>query len=142
MLKLYTGGTFDVPTLGHAIFFEECKRLFLDSYLIVSLNTDEFILRYKKHSPLFSYQERYDFISSAPFVDKVIPNIGNEDSKLAILQVNPDVVIIGNDWLEKDYCKQMGFNANWLSEHKIALCYLPRIGILSTTLIKERLKNG
>jgi glycerol-3-phosphate cytidylyltransferase len=141
VLRLYTGGTFDIPHIGHVIYFEQCKRFFPDSYLVVSLNTDDFIERFKKRPPIFSYNERMSFISRISYVDKVIPNIGGEDSKITILQENPDVIVIGNDWLEKDYCKQMSFDANWLTEHKIALCYIPRIGGMSTTMIKERLRN-
>ena len=141
MLKLYTGGTFDIPHIGHAIFFEKCKLYFPNSYLVVSLNTDDFVKRYKGNYPIFSYKEREEYLGSLTHIDKIIENIGCEDSKVSILQENPDVIIIGNDWLEKDYCKQMNFNTSWLSEHKIALCYLPRHINISTTLIKEKLNN-
>ena len=142
-LKTYTGGTFDVPHIGHAIFFEECKKFFPNSYLVVALNTDEFVERYKGSKPLFSYKEREEYLKYISFIDEIVPNVGEEDSKITIMQENPDVIIIGNDWLDKDYCKQMGFSSGWLSDKKIALCYLPRYAIISTSLIKERtIKSG
>ncbi len=142
-MKIYTGGTFDVPHIGHAIFFEECKFYFPNSQLIVALNTDEFVEEFKGKRPLFSYAERKDYLNNILSIDEIVPNIGGADSKVTILQQKPNAVVIGMDWLEKDYCQQMKFDAKWLSENKIALCYLPRYADISTTLIKSRMnKNG
>ena len=142
MLKAYTGGTFDVPHIGHVIFFEQCKYYFPDSYLVVSLNSDEFIEEFKGKKPYFTYEERYKNLTYISYIDEIILNSGGADSKIAIEKVKPDVVIIGQDWLDKDYCKQMGFNAKWLSENKISLCYIPRYADISSTLIRERMRNG
>lgn len=142
MIKVYTGGTFDIPHLGHLNFFKQVKELFPDSWVCVALNTDDFIERFKGKKPLFSYDERYRFIQMIPGVDYVIENKSGEDSKPTILNVQPNVIVIGNDWLEKDYCKQMGFDAQWLREHMISLCYLPYTDGISTTEIKRRLTNS
>lgn len=141
ILRVYTGGTFDIPHLGHYNFFRQCKELFPDSYLIVSLNTDEFIKRYKGVSPIFSYSEREKYLNYINLIDKVVRNAGDEDSKPTILACKSDIILIGNDWLEKDYCKQMGFDAKWLREHRISLCYLPYTEGISTSDIKKRLLN-
>jgi len=135
---LYTGGTFDIPHLGHMNFFGKCKELFPGSYLFVAVNTDEFIERFKGRKPLFSYEERCKFLNMVPYVDQVVKNFGDELSTLTIAQFQPDVVLIGNDWLEKDYCKQMGFDAKWLRDHNISLVYVPYTDGISTTMIKQR----
>jgi cytidyltransferase-like protein len=142
MITVYTGGTFDIPHIGHAIFFEECKIYFPTGYLVVALNTDEFIKRFKGEYPVFSYAEREAYIKAVPSVDLIVPNIGEEDSKITIEQVMPDVIAIGNDWLDRDYCGQMQFDTKWLSEKKIALCYLPRYANISTSLIKQKFLKG
>ena len=141
---VYTGGTFDVPHAGHVNFLRLCKEYFPNCYLIVSLNTDEFIERFKGTRPLFSYDERKNLIERVEYVDEVVPNIGEEDSKITILNLNkkPDIVIIGSDWLNKNYLKQMNFTEEWLRENKIALMYIPYTDIISTTIIKERVRNG
>lgn len=139
---VYTGGTFDVPHIGHAKFLQLCKEFFPNSKLVVSLNTDEFIEKFKGKKPLFTYKERESYVKLLGLVDEVVKNVGEEDSRISILMVKPDVVAIGNDWLEKDYCKQMGFNADWLTEHGIALVFIPRPGGLSSSLIKERSINA
>lgn len=138
---VYTGGTFDVPHIGHAKFLQLCRYFFPDCKLVVALNGDDFVEKFKGKRPLFSYAERERYLKLLGLVDEVIENEGGEDSKPSILRVKPDVVAIGNDWLERDYCKQMMFNADWLSKNNILLCYVPRPGGLSSTMIKERLKD-
>lgn len=141
-LTVYTGGTFDVPHIGHAKFLQLCREYFPNCYLVVALNTDEFVKEFKGKPPLFSYKEREGYLKLTGFVDEVIPNECGSDSKPAILRVKPDVIAIGMDWLEKDYCKQMNFTSEWLTSNGITLAYIPRPGGLSTSLIKERIKNA
>lgn len=134
----YTGGTFDIPHFGHYNFFRMCKD-FCD-YLVVSLNTDEFIKSYKGKAPEFSYSERLKILENCPYIDQIVCNFGNEDSTQAIDLINPDIILIGQDWLSKDYCKQMGFTPDWLTNRSISLIYLPYTLGISSTLIKERIK--
>ena len=130
----YSGGSFAIPHFGHYNFFRLCKQ-FCD-YLVVSLNTDQFILDYKGKASEFSYEKRVEILSKCPYIDEIIPNVGGSDSKPAILQVNPDVILIGQDWLAKDYCKQMGFTPQWLTDHNITLIYLPHTDGITATLIR------
>jgi glycerol-3-phosphate cytidylyltransferase len=111
----------------------------LGDELVVSLNTDDFVKRYKGKPPIMSYEERKEVLLSTKFVDTVMPNYEGEDSKPAILESGASIVAIGMDWLEKDYCKQMNFTPDWLSKNEIILCYIPRTKGVSTTHIKERI---
>jgi glycerol-3-phosphate cytidylyltransferase len=135
---LYTGGTFDLFHAGHANFLKQCRNL--AEIVIVSLNTDEFISQYKGKSPIISYEDRKNVLLSCRYVDNVIKNFGNEDSKPAILAVNPNIIAVGDDWACKDYYKQMSFTQEWLDEMGITLAYLPYTRGISSTLIKESLK--
>ena len=139
---IYTGATFDILHAGHINFLRQCKEYFPDSYLIVSLNTDEFIEQFKGKKPVFNFDERKKLLETVEYVDEVIRNIGGEDSKPAILTVEPDVIIIGSDWLNKDYLKQMSITEEWLRKNHIALIYIPYTEIISTTEIKRRLSNA
>jgi glycerol-3-phosphate cytidylyltransferase len=105
--KVYTGGTFDLFHRGHVNFLRQCKEI--GDHVTVSLNTDEFIYRYKGEYPIISYEERKEVLLSCRYVDKVIPNTEGEDSKPTILDVNPKFIVIGSDWAKKDYYKQMNF---------------------------------
>lgn len=139
---MYTGGSFDVPHLGHYNFLKTCHNLFPNHYFILALNTDEFIQEFKGKPSLFNYKEREKLLMNIEFVNEVVPNIGGKDSTITILKYQPDIIIIGNDWLEKDYCKQMGFSAEWLRKHGITLVYVPYTDGISTTELKERIRNA
>ena len=134
---LYTGGTFDIFHYGHVRFLKRCS--FLAKEVVVSLNTDEFIREFKGFAPIMSYEERKEALENCPYVSKVIKNVGNQDSKPAILQVKPDILAIGTDWVDKDYYKQMNFTQEWLDKNKISLVYLPYTDVISTTKIKQRI---
>lgn len=134
----YTGGTFDTLHVGHLDLLRRCRQL---GNVVVSLNTDEFVEKYKGVRPIYSYEERKEMLENCKLVDLVIPNTGGEDSKPAILSVHPDYIVIGSDWLKKDYCKQMGFTPEWLEEQNISLVYIPRVRRVSSTEIKERVRK-
>lgn len=136
---VYTGGTFDIVHVGHVNFLRQCKLIAGDGLVVVSLNTDGFIERYKKTKPVFSYKEREKLLFLTGYVDSVIENSGGEDSKVAIRQVNPDFIVIGSDWAKKDYYTQMGFTQEWLDKNKIVLIYVPYTEVISTSEIKRRL---
>lgn len=138
-MKIYTGGTFDILHFGHINFFKKCREIAgPDGEVIVSLNTDEFIEKYKGKPPLMNYKERKKTIEELGLVTKVIENSGGEDSKPAIKKIKPDMIIIGSDWARKDYYKQMNFTQDWLDENNIILCYVPYTKGISTTEIKKR----
>jgi glycerol-3-phosphate cytidylyltransferase len=137
--KVYTGGTFDLFHRGHVNFLRQCKEI--GDCVIVSLNTDEFIYRYKGEYPVISYEDRKEVLLSCKYVDKVIPNSEGEDSKPTILDVNPKFIVIGSDWAKKDYYKQMNFTQEWLDENDYMLIYIPYTDNVSTTLIKKKLKT-
>lgn len=140
MPRIYTGGTFDLFHAGHVNFLRQCKRLAgPDGLVIVALNTDEFIKRFKGKAPLYTYEERWELLKGCKYVDLVIPNIGEEDSKLTIQQSNADYVVIGSDWACKDYYSQMGFTQAWLDDQDIQLVYVPYTAGISTTELKRRL---
>ena len=138
MKKVYTGGTFDLFHRGHVNFLKQCKEI--GDYIVVSLNTDDFIYRYKGKYPIMNYEERRDVLLGCRYVDEVIPNTDGEDSKPAILTIKPKFVIIGSDWAKKDYYGQMNFTQQWLDDNGIILVYLPYTENISTTLIKGKLK--
>lgn len=135
---VYTGGTFDVPHIGHVHFLYECAKF---GEVTVALNTDEFIAEYKGQPPIYTYEERRDMLKLLPYVKNVIPNIGGSDSKPAILSVKPDIIVVGSDWARRDYYKQMEFDQDWLDVHHISVMYVPYTKNVSTTDIKRRIRE-
>lgn len=138
---IYTGGTFDLFHSGHVNLLKRCKELAGElGIVVVSLNTDEFIKEYKGKPPVCSTEERTAVLKACRYVDEVILNIGGADSKIAIEIVNPDYIVIGSDWVKKDYYSQMGFTQGWLDERGIGLTYVPYTKTISTTKLKGRVQ--
>ena len=140
-LRIYTGGTFDLFHVGHLNLLKRCHEIAgFNGQVIVSLNTDEFIEKYKGKKPLISYEDRKAILESCRYVDSVIENYGGIDSKESILSAQfINVIAIGSDWATKDYYKQMNFTQDWLDEQGISLIYIPYTKRISSTLIKQKI---
>lgn len=127
---VYVGGTFDLLHHGHRYMLRSARDIAtLDGEVVVALNTDEFVERYKGRPAVQRYLERSEALSACRYVDRVIPNVGGEDSRPALEAVMPDVLLAGADWYSADdslYCKQMGFDAKWLDDRGIELRYMRR----------------
>ncbi len=136
MVKIYTGGTFDLFHSGHVAFLARCAEM---GEVTVALNTDEFIEEYKGKLPVISFDDRKAVLEACKYVSKVITNVGGADSKPSILSEKPDLIVVASDWARKDYYKQMGFDQDWLDQHGIGLCYIPYTWRISTTQIRQRL---
>ena len=105
--------------------------------VIVSLNTDKFVFDYKLEHPRMTYAEREAALHNCKYVDRVIENVGDSDSKPAILKENPDIIAVGTDWVGKNYYKQMGFTEDWLEKMVLYFC----IFLIPHTLVHLLLKN-
>ncbi|QOI67477.1 nucleotidyltransferase [Streptomyces phage Beuffert] len=145
MPNVYTGGTFDLFHEGHVELLRSCKRIAGDGLVIVGLNTDEFIERFKNNRPVQSFRERKAVLQSCRYVDLVDENSGEEDSKVTISLISEvypiEIVAIGSDWAGRDYYGQMGFTKEWLDDNDLILIYIDRRTGMSTTKIKDRLRN-
>lgn len=144
MSRVYTGGTYDMFHIGHIQLLRAAKKIAGDDgEVIVALNTDEFIEEFKGSRPVLNYEHREAPLLACRYVDRVIPNVGGQDSRITIDSVLPiDFIVIGSDWAPpKDYYGQMMFDAQWLRERNITLLYVDRNTGMSTTEIKRRLKG-
>lgn len=135
---VYTGGTFDLFHSGHVNFLRQCSLL---GTVVVSLNTDEFIEKYKGRPPIISYCDRKKVLEGCQYVSKVVKNEGGEDSRVAIKKVDPDIIAIDTGWAVLDYYKQMGFTQDWIDDNGYVLVYLPRTQNISTTEIRRRINE-
>lgn len=133
---LYTGGTFDLFHYGHVNFLRQCHKLCPN--VIVALNSDTFVTEYKS-KPIMNYEERKLSLLSCPFVTRVIMHEDGYNSKSTILSVKPDIIAVGDDWMNKDYYSQMNFTQQWLNEQDIVLVYIPYTTTISSSEIKKRI---
>lgn len=162
MAVVYTGGTFDLFHAGHVNFLRQCFKIsrMIDviplwagkdykdyastkhTRVVVSLNSDSFVKSFKSKPPIYRYEERRELLLGCRYVDEVVENTGEHDSKVAINQVNPEFIIIGSDWAMKDYYRQMGFTQKWLDDKNIQLLYVPYTWGISTSELKGRIVNA
>ncbi len=133
-IKVLTLGTFDIPHAGHAAFLKRCSEF---GDVVVGVNTDEFVKYYKKQAPIFNFVERYSLISAMGY--EVAAN--DSEGKDTISEVAPDVIAIGSDWARRDYYTQIDVTQDWLDEHNISMLYIPYTKGISTTEIKNRVKD-
>lgn len=132
-------GTFDIGHTGHINLIKKCNLLAgIDGFVRIGLNTDEFIEQYKGKKPVMSYQERYNFIDALNLVDEIVPN-SQPDGTIKDTLNDIDLIVVGSDWLRKDYLKQVGLTIDYLDENNIGLCYVTYTPNISTTEIKRRI---
>jgi len=138
---IYNGGTFDLFHAGHVRLLKRLKQMAgKDGKVIVALNTDEFVEKFKGAKPIMSLEDRISVVSACKYVDEVRVNFSGEDSKPTILQdPKPDIIITGTDWANRDYYAQMQFDEDWLDKNEIVLCFISYTSGISTTALKARI---
>lgn len=130
MKRVITYGTFDLLHYGHINLLRRAKAL--GDYLVVALSTDEFNWNMKHKKTYFPYEERKTMLEAIRYVDLVIPEENWEqkrtDAKLFLI----DTFVMGDDWEGK---------FDFLKEEGVEVVYLPRTPEISTTQIKNDLKQ-
>jgi cytidyltransferase-like protein len=126
----YLGGTFDCLHRGHLALFAQARRI--AAQVTVSVNTDAFAARYKR-APLMPLADRLAVLHQCRLVDRVVVNIGDEDSRPAILHAEADCIVHGSDWHGEALLRQMGLTADWLAERRLELVILPYTPITTTS---------
>ena len=130
MKRVITYGTFDLLHYGHINLLRQAKAL--GDYLIVALSTDEFNMLKKNKRCYFSYEQRKLLLEAIRYVDLVIPEETWEQKKSDMHEYHVNTFAIGDDWKGKfDYLKEEG----------VQVVYLSRTPEISTTQIKDDLKN-
>jgi cytidyltransferase-like protein len=137
-LNVYTGGTFDLFHKGHVNLLRQCRLLAGGGMVTVGLNTDEFAATYKRQ-PVCSLGERFAVVEACRHVDRVLVNWDGADSRTIVESVAPDLVVVGDDWKDRDYNKQMGWDEDWLSDRGIEIVFVPYTDSISTSDIIARL---
>lgn len=129
MKKVITYGTFDLLHTGHINILRRAKAL--GDYLIVAVSTDEFNML--KHKEAYhSFEERKQILEAIRYVDEVISEDTWDQKSRDVQKYNIDTFVMGSDWegefdFLKEYCE---------------VVYLPRTSGISTTKIKDELKNN
>lgn len=139
-MRVLTMGSFDMFHVGHARLINKCLRL---GHTTIGLNTDKFYEKYRGYKPIMSYLERYEILSELyPLVD-ILPNDQeNGTAKSLIIESQAELIVCGSDWHGRDYLKQIGVDWQWLEDANVGICYFNYSSDISSTEIKNRIKNA
>jgi glycerol-3-phosphate cytidylyltransferase len=130
MKTVITYGTFDILHPGHVELLKKAKEL--GDYLIVAISTDEFN-QIKNKQAYNSYLARKTMIEAIKYVDMIIPEETWEQKIDDIKKYNVDILVMGDDWKGSD-------KFTYLEEY-VDVVFIPRIGALSTTKVKQDLAD-
>lgn len=122
--------------MGHAILLKECERY--GDEVMVGVNTDAFVEKYKGKKPTYTQWERLALIKALGYKTDLNTSAGRE----MIERVKPNVLAIGSDWARKDYYAQVDVDQDYMDLNNITMIYIPRVGTLSSTELKVRSGNN
>mgnify|MGYP001220625635 CR=1 FL=1 len=126
----FTCGAFDLLHAGHVLMLEEAKSHC--DYLIVGLHTDPSIDRENKNKPIQSLNERLIQLRAIKYVDLVVIYDTESDLINVLKALNPDVRIIGSDYVGKSFTGQ---------DLNIEIAYNTRNHSFSSSELRARIKN-
>ena len=96
-----TVGAFDLCHAGHILVFKEAKTVC--DYLIVGLHSDPSLDRPEKNKPIMSLEERRIILEGIKYVDEIVTYNSEEELYKLLVDLKPDIRIIGPDWKGKEY---------------------------------------
>lgn len=92
------GGCFDVLHYGHIQFLKQAKAQ--GDYLIIALESDLSIQKWKKRIPIHNQQKRAENLIALRYVDEVVlltPLKGYEDYLKLVHKMHPNVIAVTKD---------------------------------------------
>ena len=98
----FTCSCFDLLHTGHIIMLKDAKEQC--DYLVIGLQTDPTIDRPDvKHKPIQSLKERNIQLEAVKYIDKIIIYETENDLYKLLLDLNPDIRILGSDYKGKSF---------------------------------------
>lgn len=135
MTSALTIGTWDPVHVDHVLFLRRCEEL--ADVVNVGVNSDSFIQEYRGGPPLFNEKERVRQITNLGYPALINDGPGWE----LIKSVNPDFLVVGSDWLEKDYLAQVQVGQQLLHQLNLAVVFFPYGQNISSSEIRERCRQ-
>lgn len=131
----YVQGSFDMFHIGHLNIIKNAKSIC--DYLIVGVNSDEFMYSYKHKHPIIPAKERIEIIKALKYVDEA--HIVNNRNKLEALEkFHYNALIMGDDYKGTQFYNEV---EKELKEKKVDIIYFPYTKTTSSTMIREKLSN-
>ena len=135
----YTCGVFDLFHVGHLNLLERCKEMC--DYLIVGVCDDHYVRDIKHKEPVIPLSDRVRILKALKCVDDAVPVTIEEtdDKMLALARFHFDVLFSGDDWKGSERYQK---TEQQFAEFGVSIEYLPYTKGVSTSDLKEKMKNG
>lgn len=133
----YTAGVFDMFHVGHLNVIMNAKECC--EHLIVAISTDEVVQENKGKTPIISYDDRVKIVEAIRYVDEVVPQTDYADKLGAAKKYGINVMFVGDDWKGTE---KWNLIEQQLKEIGVDLIYLPYTHSVSSTMLRDRLKNA
>ena len=131
MKKGFTCSCFDLLHAGHILMLEDAKSQC--DKLIVGLQTDPSIDRpLTKNKPIQTLEERRIQLEAVRYVDKIFEYTTEEELYKKLLDIKPDVRILGSDYIGKSFTGD---------DLDIKIYYHDRKHNYSTTNLREKIER-
>ena len=98
MKKVMAAGCFDIIHPGHVHYLWEAKKIGgEESMLIVVVARDSTIRRVKGREPIFDEETRRFMVEQLKPVDKAVLGYESADPSKIVLEIKPDIIVLGYD---------------------------------------------
>lgn len=132
--RVFTVGVYDLMHIGHVELYRRAKGL--GDYLIVAVQDNEFILKYKPNANVLNHTEdRKNLVKSIRYVDEVI-TYTNVDEIVKLIEF--DVFITGPDQCHAGFKRAI----KWCEENGKEHFVLGRTDGISSSDLKRKLINN
>ncbi|RLI03269.1 FAD synthase [Candidatus Bathyarchaeota archaeon] len=143
MTTVLAAGVFDLLHYGHIRYLEEAKKIGGENAkLVVIVARDETVRSLKGSDPIIPEDQRRAVIEALKVVDEVLLGFENMDLARVLLQVKPDIVVVGHD---QEAIKAQVEKINKAREMNIKIVQIKQFGeddLNSSSKIKSRIVEG
>lgn len=128
----YTQGVYDMFHIGHLNIIKGAKAQ--SDCLIVGVNSDELVQKYKNKVPVINQKERKVIIENIKGVDEAVI-VETLDKEKLYNELHFDAIFIGDDWKG---------NPRWektqedLAKYGVDVVYLPHTPNVSSTILRDK----
>lgn len=129
MKKVITFGVYDMLHIGHVLLFKKAKEL--GDYLVVAVQDDEVIKKYKPEAEMvYSTEERMFMVSAVRWVDEVVIY---KDVDVDVQNIDFDVFVKGPDQNHSGFQRAV----EWCNMNHKEVVTIPRTEGISSTMLRE-----
>jgi glycerol-3-phosphate cytidylyltransferase len=138
MKTVYIAGCWDLLHQGHLNILKKAKDM--GEYLVVGVNSDNFVKFYKKIKMAENENKRLNNLRSLDFVDLAFI-LEDYDSQRKYIDIfKPSVIVHGNDWKGDSLYKQMNITESQIENYGIDFQYPDYTPGVSSTILRNQMK--